>query len=83
MLEVLEIDDPWQRLMYAIIYQAFLDFYYYPHKLELRMPAYEFLMSGGGEYKEFTPMNIKRVFIKYCKEEYGWSEEEVENFESA
>lgn len=80
MLEVLEIEDNWQRLMYAVIFSAFQDFYYYPHRPEIRMPAYEFLMNGGWDYKEFTPMNVKRVFLKYCKDEYGWTEEEVESY---
>ena len=81
MLEILEIEDPWDRLMYATIFSAFQDFYYYPHNPDIRMPAYKFAIEGGWDYKEFTPANIKRIFIKFCKLNYGWSEEETLSYE--
>ena len=69
--EALKIEDPWLRLLYAgIIYEAFFDFAYYRHDLSLRIPAFNFLISGGGEWKEHIKTNLLRDFIRYCKQEY-------------
>ena len=70
MLEILEINDPYKRLLYAIIYQAFLDFAYYPHKMEIRLPAFNFLVSGGGIWADHMDIDVKELFIRYCKENY-------------
>ena len=70
MLDILKIIDPSERLLYAIIYQAFLDFAYYPHKMEVRLPAFNFLISGGGYWADHTDIDIKAVFVRYCKENY-------------
>jgi len=70
MLEILEIDDPYERLLYGIVYQAFLDFYYHRYNMSLRLPAFTFLVSGGGVWKQYLRTNIKRDFIRYCKWEY-------------
>jgi len=75
MLEILEIEDPYQRLLYAIVYQAFLDFAYYPHRMDIRLPAFRFLISGGGEWKDYIKTNVLRDFIRYCKTEYSLEEQ--------
>ena len=70
MLDILEINDPYKRLLYGIVYQAFLDFAYYPHRMDIRLPAFNFLVSGGGYWADHLDMDVREIFIRYCKENY-------------
>ncbi len=69
----LEIDDPYERLLYTMVYDAFWDFYYYRNDLSIRIPAFNFLVSGGGEWKQYIKTNVLRDFIRFCRLEY-WDE---------
>lgn len=72
--EALKIEDPYLRLLYAgIIYDAFWDFYFYRNDMDVRIDAFNFLVSGGGEWKEHIKTNLLRDFIRFCKYEY-WEE---------
>lgn len=74
MLEILEIDDPYQRLLYAVVHEAFWDFYRYRDDMSIRLPAFRFLISGGGAWKPFIKTNVLRDFIRFCRVFY-WSGE--------
>jgi len=74
MNHILEIDDPYQRLLYAIVYESFWDFYYYRHDMSIRLPAFNFLISGGGEWKEHIKTNVLRDYIRFCKINYWGAE---------
>ena len=68
--EILKINDPYKRLLYAIIQEAFWDFYRYPHDLSRRIPAFNFLVSGGGYWKDSLDIDVRELFVRYCKENY-------------
>lgn len=76
----LDIEDPYERLLYTMVYDAFWDFYFYRDDMSIRIPAFNFLISGGGEWKEFIKTNLLRDFIRYCRLEY-WDSEAVEFLE--
>ena len=68
--DILGIEDPHRRLLYAIIYRAFLDFGNFRHDMSARLPAFCFLVSGGGYWADHVDTDIRRIFVRYCKEHY-------------
>ena len=59
--EIHKINDPWERLMAAIIYQAILD-YFNPPDMETWLSAYHFLDERGGVYDHLVSYDIKRIW---------------------
>ena len=68
--EILAINDPHKKLLYAIIYRAFLDFANRENPMYIRLPAFNFLVSGGGYWADHVDVDIRELFIRYCKENY-------------
>lgn len=60
----------YEDLLNGIILKALEDFTEYPHKMEVRLPAFNFLISGGGYWADHTDIDIKAIFVRYCKENY-------------
>ena len=66
--EILKIADPAQRLVAAIIFQAFGDIYYSPTP-EIVADAEEFLRSGGGVWNDFVDYDISELYRRYVEEQ--------------
>ena len=64
---ILQIKDPVQRLVAAVIYQAFLDYEYSP-TLFIKRDAEQFLEGGGGVYKDIIDYDLAKIFKLYKEE---------------
>ena len=59
--DIMKIQDPWQRLMAGIVLRAIQD-YFSPPDMKTWLDAYNFLWGRGGEYDNFVPYDIRKVF---------------------
>lgn len=62
--EIFKINDPAQRVIAGIVFQAFVDMYD-PPTPEEGEAAEEFLRSGGGVWQEFVDYDIKAMYERY------------------
>ena len=60
--EILNCHHPYDRLLAAIIYQAFLDYECSPAEAE---DAGKFLASGGGQWKHIIDYDLAKIFKAY------------------
>ena len=65
--EIFKINDPTQRLIAGIVFQAFVDMYHSPTP-EVAGAAEDFLRSGGGAWNDYTDYDIKEMFDKYMED---------------